>query len=215
MATVVKLSWLQDRRTSMQLNVTRATEQVNKLTNAVQAVLDTPGLDPDYKRLKIEGLRKPVVDAVIALVNDTDAQNASAVEQKALWQSKSWVLQRAVFDADPVADATIRQAKQLAFAAMNPATVQSIADAAIIDGDLPTLAVVMSVSLAFSGRPGWRGVSLDNVVLPEQDAALQVIRDCGNLVTLMYQQYTLAQGKQMTSIAKATAGRAAQALRVA
>ena len=97
----MKLSWLQDTRGRMQRGLDAATAQVDRLAAQVKDVADTEGLDPDYKRMKIEEIRAPFVDAVAALVCDSDGMLALVKAQKPHWNSKEWMLTRATFSRRP------------------------------------------------------------------------------------------------------------------
>ena len=208
----MKVSWLVDTKNRMQRALDSAAAQVDREAKDVKAVADTPGLDPDFKRQRLEQIRAPYVDAVAALVGDSDAMLALVKAQKPHWNSKEWLLTRAAFSTDPVADAQIKSQKQAEFAAMNPATLQLVADAAVADGDLATLGVAVNVSGGYSGQPGWRGVDLSRIDFPEQAAALSAIAACESLSVLIHQQWVLARGQAMTPASKLTAARAQVAL---
>ena len=89
--------------------------------------------------------------------------------------------------------------------------MQLVVDAAIVDNDLATFSVAVQRAARLQGQPGWNGVDLDRVEIPEQAEALQAIAACESINVVIQQQWTIAAGRRRRA-SKLTAARAQVAL---
>ncbi|MBZ0096987.1 MAG: hypothetical protein K8H75_16660 [Sulfuricella sp.] len=180
-------------------------------------------LDSDSVRIKSDGTRhddfiKEKVDEARAKALPqlgeklgTFGSRLEAVKaQRKFWESKPMILSLQTFDSDVAKDAQIRAAKLAELASMDSPLLQLTADSALEDADLPTIYQCYLASRDRHGTPGWRGLSLDDVVIPEQAEALQIIQQCTALTMQAEDIAKLASGGGLTPTRRLQTARASQ-----
>lgn len=185
----------------------------------MQAVLD--GLNNEIVRIKSDGTRhddwvnekvEEARDKVLPILGETLGTFGSRFEttksQKQFWASKPFVLSQQSFNDDPVKDATIRMVKGSEFSAMDSALLQLAADSALFDGDLPMIWQAYLAGVARNGQPGWKGVDLADLEIPEQALALRLIQECEGFVMKAHDIAALASSGGLTPVRKMQTHRA-------
>ena len=202
---MMKLDWLDEQRARMERTRDAAERDADLLQAALAEVEARPGLDADYRRELVDELRKTAQDSLSALVRDSEAMVEAARGEAQHWANVELVLSRAKF-ADSAADDTTIKAQKLAeFGAMSPATLQAVADAALASGDYATLWLAFNAGRAHHGQPGWRGVDVTKLAIPERSRALRALADIENLHRLTQYQFLVATRGTPTPVARLTA----------
>lgn len=178
---MLTLNQLQALHGGMQSDVATMQASLDKLNAEIVRIKSDGTRHDDYIAEKVDEARKAVLPAMGERLGTFGERVERAKAQRKYWNSKTMILSLQMFDADPLRDATIRLAKGAELAAMDSALLQLVADSAIEDGNFQMIYMAYLAGFARHGQPGWRGMDLAGVAVPEQDSALAIIREIEGL----------------------------------
>lgn len=207
---MLKLPQLQALRAGMQSDVNEMQAALGRLNSEIERLKSDPSRNADWLRSKIEEARAAAMVPLGEKLGIFGARLEATRAQERFWQSKELVLSLQAFDADPAKDAAIRLAKIAEFAATPARVLQLIADSAKEDNNFPLLYTAYIAGHDRTGQPGWRGIDLADVALPEQDAALQIIREVEALTMRAQDIVALASGSGLSPVRKLQTARASR-----
>lgn len=205
---MLKLPQLQAIHSGLQSDVNDMQAALDRLNAKIVSIKSDATRHDDYIKEKVDEARQAALPAMGELLGTVGPRLEEAKAQRRYWESKPLVLAQQTFDSDLVKDSTIRQSKGAEFGAMDSALLQLIADSAIDDGNLPLIFQAYLAGFARHGQPGWRGVDLSNVAIPEQDTALQIIRQCEGLAMKASDIVAQASGGGLTPVRRLQSARA-------
>lgn len=205
---MLKLPQIQAIRGGMQSDVATLQASLDQLNATIVRIKSDDSRHDSYVADKVDEARKAALPAMGARLGTFGERLETVQAQEKYWSSKAMVLAQQTFDSDPVKDATIRQSKGAEFAAMDSALLQLVADSAIDDNNLPLIFQVYLAGFPRHGQPGWRGIDLSEIVIPEQDAALQLIREVEGLAMRAQDIFAQASGGGLTPVRKLQTARA-------
>ncbi len=167
---------------------------------------------PNWIAEKERAARAETAPKIGALIRDIEKEVGAVHAQRRFWGSKTMLLSQQMFDPNPAHDAAIRTRYMNELSLLNADELKLVAEAAVAAKNLP---LVWQAHLAGRKRsdPEWRGIPLDDVVVPEQTVALNLIDECGALASIGHNTYRQAEGKSLTGLEKLEAARAQQSLR--
>lgn len=212
-APMLTLDEIKAEHSAMKADVDKAEALLLAFDAEVQRIKADGTRHPDYVREKIEAAQKKAQPAIADIVRTFEARLAPVTGQKRYWQSKPLLLSLQTFDEDAVRDSAIRGRYAAEFAAMPAALLQLVADEAIDADNLPVLYQAVLAGMAHAGSPGWSGISLDEVEIPEQADALALIDKCSALTHMAHSIFSRAAGNILTGIDKMSLARQTAALR--
>jgi len=203
-----KLNQLQAIQGGMKSDVATLQAALDQLNTTIVRIKSDDSRHDSYVTDKVDEVRKSVLASMGERLGTFGARLETIQAQEKYWSSKPMVLAQQAFDSDPVADATIRQSKGAELSAMDSVLLQLVADSAIDDNNLPLIFQVYTAGFSRHGQPGWRGIDLSEVVIPEQDAALQIIREVEGLAMRASDIVAQASGGGLSPVRKLQTARA-------
>lgn len=212
---MLKIEILRIMKASMKADTDKAQSLLASLDNEIQRIKADGSRHPNWIAEKITEARAKAIPAIGEIVKTFDDRNVQAMAQKEFWQSKKLLLSQQRFDKDPVSDATIRSARLAEIALLDVVTLKSVSDDAKFDNNLPLLWMCFLVGQGRSDHPGWDGIDISAITIPDQDEALLLIEQCSALTHLAHNCYGQANGRVDTGLDKMTLARVTQSLRAA
>lgn len=201
-APMLTIAEIRAEHTAMKEDVAKAHARLAVLDGEVQRIKADASRHPDYIREKIAEAQAKATPAIAEIVRTFDDRLAPVMGQRRYWASKPLLLSLQTFDEDAVRDAAIRSRYAAEFAAMPPAWLQLMADEAIDADNLPVLYQAQLAGIAHAGKPGWEGISLNAVEIPDQAEALLLIDKCKALTHQAHLAWSMALGKVQTGLGK-------------
>lgn len=205
---MMKLAQLQAIHGGLQSDVATLQANLDRLNAEIFRIKSDNSRHDSYIAEKVDDAKKAALPAMGERLGTFGFRLETAKAQRKFWESTPMVLAQQTFDNDPVKDAAIRQSKGFEFAAMDSSLLQLVADSAKEDANLPLLFQAYIAGFARHGQPGWRGIDLSDVVIPEQAAALQIIRQCEGLAMQASDILAQASGGGLTPVRKLQTARA-------
>lgn len=205
---MLKLPQLQAIRSGLQSDVATLQAIGDKLNGETVRLKSDTSTKDSHIAEKVDEARGAVLPRMGEILGTFGARLDTVKAQQKFWESKPMVLSLQAFDSDPVKDATIRLAKMAELAAMDSALLQLTADSAIDDNSFPMIHMTYVAGFSRHGQPGWRGIDLSEVVIPEQDAALLLIREVEGLAMRAQDIFAQASGGGLTPVRKLQTARA-------
>jgi len=205
------LSSLTKTRDTMKADVLTAQAKLDALDATIATIKADGSRNPDWINAKITEARKAALPAIAAIVRDFDERLTDVVAQRRLWSNRLLVLSTQRFSPDDLIESTTRLRWAAELANVGPVLLAAIFDNA---RDESNLALVYQVILASGQPPNKPGdgsnvpLDLGDLVLPQQLAALQAIKDCENLTWQAHSAYSLASGAVLTGVSKLASARA-------
>lgn len=212
-APMLTIEQLREEFAAMKGDVDKAQNLLALLDVQIQRIKADGSRHPDYIREKIAEAQAKAIPAIAEIVRTFSDRLAPVNGQKRYWQSKPFLLSLLTFDDDPVRDTAIRTRYASEFSWMPPAWLQLVADEAIDAGKLAILYQAVLVSMGHAGKPGWLGISLDKVEVPDQAEGLELIEKCNALTATAHSIWGLANGKVLTGVEKMNLARQTAVLR--
>lgn len=203
-----KLNQIQAIHSGMQADVNTMRAALDKLNAGIQRIKSDGTRHDSYIAEKVDEARAAAMPPLTEKLVTFGPRLATVKAQQRYWDSKPFLLSQQVFDSDPAKDGTIRQAKGAEFAAMDSALLQLAADSAKEDKNFPLLYQAYLAGLARHSQPGWDGIDLADVVIPEQAEALRLIRECEGLAMQAQDIVAQASGSGLTPVRKLQTARA-------
>lgn len=142
---------------------------------------------PDYIKEKVDEARKRAFDAFDVSMNTLRELAQVAAAEAPFWSHTMLVLSQMRFADNLVNDSTIRLRYMSEFAAMHASLLQITIDNAKAELAQPDNAKADNWALLYcaalagrerEGQAGWRGMDLSDLKIPDQEAALEIIRNC-------------------------------------
>lgn len=191
---MLAVATLANMRDGLLADVIKARSRFLNLDAELQKVRDDSSRTQDYMRQKFKDLRDVGLPGIAEVISTFAARLERVIGSERYWKSRALVMSLQRFDPDLVKDSVIRQRYIAEFALMPAAVLQLAADAAKMAGDLPLLWQAYLAAQRFEGKPGWSGIKIDDVTIPAQDEALQLIDECKAMNWAVHSLYATACG---------------------
>jgi hypothetical protein len=172
-----------------------------------------PGLSTEARAAALAAIRKPATTTIAGLARSIEENVAVAVRLQPRFESTELLLSGMTFSDDPATDATIRQQRLAEYQAMPSRALQEVAAAAIADNDLASLWIAFVAGQQRHGEPGWKGVDLSGVVVPQAVAALALIGKMKATADAVRTLYAVVAGSAPKGVAASAAKLAAERAR--
>jgi hypothetical protein len=205
---MLKLNQIQAIHSGMQSKVDTMQQILNKLNAEIIHIKSDGTRHDSYIKDKVAEARKPRLAEISAILGTFGERLETVKAQRIYWQNVPFILHQQVFDNDPVKDATIRQSVRTEFEAMDSKLLQLSVNSAIEDKNLPLIWQAWLVGHNRNGTPGWYGINLDEIEIPEQVEALRLIKSCEGLVMLASDLMAQASGSGLSPVRKLQTARA-------
>ncbi len=205
---MLKLDQIQAIHSGMQSNVDTMQQILNKLNAEIIHIKSDGTRHDSYIKDKVAEARKPRLAELGNILGTFGERLETVKAQRIYWQNVPFILHQQVFDNDPVKDAIIRQSVRTEFEAVDSKLLQLSANSAIEDKNLPLIWQAWLVGINRNGTPGWYGINLDEIEIPEQTEALRLIKSCEGLVMLASDLMAQASGSGLSPVRKLQTARA-------
>jgi len=203
---------LKKMHAGLQSDADSAAAKAAALDAAIQKIKADGSRHPTWIAEKIAEARAAALPAIAAIVRTFDERLKLMEAQKRFWESKPFVLSLQKFDASNPANDAVIAARYLGELSMTSAAVlQLTADSAKEDNNFPLLWHCALAGQQRAGEPGWTGISLDDVEIPDQKTALDLIAAAKSLTWLAHSTYSVASGNVLTGVERLALARSQQA----
>lgn len=206
--------------TQLKLNQTHSNEalgKMQKLTDALNANIDKinadAGRSQGWKEDEVKKIRSASVTAIGDQLKTVQQLAAVAVVGQEFWQSRAFVLSQQRFDADPVADATIKHSKLEEMKLMPLSLLQMAMNDAKESRNFPMAYCAWLVGTGASSNAGLEGAAdfaIGDVEIPDRTAALAAIEVCKTNKATGEHLWTVALGSRMQPVDRMNLGRQQQ-----
>lgn len=208
---MLTLASLRNIYEGMQADADAAAAMLVALDNAIQKYKVDGSRSPAWIAEKIAEARAQHLPAIREKVATFDERLATMKAQKRYWQSTPFVLSHRTFNSNPTNDAMIAARYRGECAAMSGDVLQLTAESAKEDGNLALLWQCVLAGNERQATSGWKGVRLDDVKIPEQKQALDLIEAAEGAAWLAHSTHAVASGGVLTGTDKLIAARIKQA----
>ena len=208
---MMKLSQIQALHSGMLGDVASLQGTLDRLNGNIIGIKSDNSRHDSYIAEKVDEARKAALPQMGDLLGTFGGRLETVQAQRKFWESKELILSMQTFANDPAQDATIRLGKIAEFAAMPARLLQLVGDSAKEDNNYALLFVAFIAGHDRAGQPGWRGIDLSDVAVPEQTEALQLIKQSEALAMRASDIVALASGGGLTPVRKLQTARALNA----
>jgi|GEM_PF-4299233 len=205
---MLKLNQIQAIHSDMKSDVDAMQQTLNRLNAEITHIKSDGTRHDSYIKDKVAEARNKPLSELGAILGTFGTRLDKVKAQRPYWDNVPFLLGQQVFDNDPVKDATIRLAVGSEFALMDSTLLQLAADSAKDDKNLPLLWQTWLAGLNRNGQPGWRGLDITGVVIPDREEALLLIRGCEGLTMQASDIMAQASGGGLSSVRKLQTARA-------
>jgi len=209
---MITLDALKKVHGGMKGDVAAAQAKLTSLDSAIAKIKEDGTRHPTWIEERIAEARAAALPAIAAIVRTFDERLKLVEAQKRFWESKAFVLSLQKFDSSNPANDAVIAARYLGQLSMTSAAVlQLTADSAKEDSNFPLLWHCALAGQQRAGEPGWSGISLDDVEIPDQKTALDLIAAAKSLTWLAHSTYSVASGNVLTGVERLALARSQQA----
>jgi hypothetical protein len=204
---------LKQSKNELQTAAERARSLADALDASVQRAKNDKSRSPAWIDGEINRLRSAAVPAIAEIVSGFDKKLAEILANKPFWDNKKLILSLQKFDENDLQkDAVIRSARLQELEHMDGALLQITAENAAFDENLPEYWLCYLLGQKMAGKPGWSGLSIDDIQIPDRDEALKIFDQCKALVHAAHVAFSVANGRVLTGTEKLANARMVQAL---
>lgn len=210
---MLNVSQLKQHQTASNTALGAMQAKVNSLTGAIDRLNADGTRSQGWREDEIKKLRAASTPAIGDLLKTVQQLAAVAVIGNEFWESRAYVLSQQKFDADPVADATIRAAKLEEFKLMPSPLLQMVMQDSKESRDYPTAYCAWLVGTGATSNAGLEGAAnfaIGDVEIPDRIAALAAIEVCKTNKATGEHLWTVALGSRMQPVDRMNLGRMQQ-----